>query len=344
MSVTQSIKSYLEDELVQRKINSVFCFAFFSIITLNLLSAAFRMLPQAPLFFFTCDPFEVFVAGIIAYLLFYKLLPLRSLRYNVFGIGVIGLIFSSLSALKIYRKNMYLEEEFLQYFTSYVGMAFLFVALFYIFKNINLLVNNSYVKTKVALEEAERLLLRQQFNPHFLYNAFNSLYSMSIQNHPNTSDSILKLSGMMRYLTDDAIVFGTLLKHELKFIKDYLEIEKIRFGEQANISFKIDGVVEGQRIEPLLLITLVENAFKHGFYTNNEFAFVNINLYLRGDQMDFDISNSVFEKQHFQKTNRKGKGLDNLRKRLKLSYGEHAEFKVVSSEKEYTANLKLTLK
>ena len=219
----------------------------------------------------------------------------------------------------------------------------MFFSLFYFFDNLNLFINNSYEKTKEALQEAEQQLLRQQFNPHFLYNAFNSLYSMSLQNHPKTSDSILKLSGMMRYLTDDVHVSGSFLKHEFKFIKDYLELERIRFGEKANINFEIEGEAEGLLIEPLLLINLVENAFKHGFYTNSNNAFVNVIANVKDKNLSFTVRNSVFKKQHFQETDRAGKGLKNLRKRLALSYPNNADFQTSEKENEYIVRLNLKL-
>lgn len=222
-------------------------------------------------------------------------------------------------------------------------MAFIFLFLFYFFDNINQFINNSHEKTKKALKEAEHQLLRQQFNPHFLYNAFNSLYSMSLQNNPKTSDSILKLSSMMRYLTDDISPSGNLLKQEFKFIKDYIEIEKIRFGEKAKIGFDIIGEVEHQIIEPLILINLVENAFKHGFYTNNSNAFVDIKATVDQSNLSFSVRNSCFKKQHFQESERLGKGIDLLKKRLDLVYPHNAVLTCKQTNEEYVSVLNINL-
>ncbi len=344
MSNQFSISSFIAISDNQKKVNRIYITVFFLIITLNVLIAAYSYLLKEPLFFFTCDAFELFLAGSVAYLVMYKILPHKSIGIKIVTFISILLFFLGLAFLKLYRRGIPFDAWSRSNFTDYVGLIFIFTSLFYILKNLNLLINNSYLKTKQALEEAELLLLRQQFNPHFLYNAFNSLYSMSIKKHPNTSDSILKLSGMMRYLTDDASVSGTLLKHEIKFIEDYLEIEKIRFGNDANISFKLNGALKGQLIEPLLMINLVENAFKHGFYTNNDSAFVNIDAQLSEDHLIFKIRNSVFKKQHFQESDRVGKGLHNLRKRLDLSYGQDASLNIEEKKNEFIATLNIKFK
>ena len=91
-------------------------------------------------------------------------------------------------------------------------------------------------------------------------------------NNPKTPESILKISSMMRYITDESEVMKTPLKSELKFIENYIEIEQLRFGHEANIQYAVKGKIEGVMVEPLLLITLVENAFKHGLlYQSSEF-------------------------------------------------------------------------
>jgi len=227
-----------------------------------------------------------------------------------------------MAIVKMKRKDFQYDYMVFEDFTSYIGIAFIFIALFYVFKNLNLFLNNSYFKTQKALLESEQQLLRQQFNPHFLYNAFNSLYSMSLQNNPNTPDSILKLSGMMRYLTDNSNSSLSFIKHEIKFITDYIEIEKIRFGQNANIIFEHKNLKKDTLLEPLLLIPLVENAFKHGFYTNNKNNFVKIKASIENEVLIFSVSNRTAPKQHFQSQDRKGKGLENLRKRLNISYNQ----------------------
>jgi len=342
MKYWEGLKTYLLEEEHQRKVNRFLCFSLFSIIGIQLLEKAYYALPKEPLWFFTSDSFEFFVATVIAYVFYYKIRNNDSLFLRICAILFSLLLFIGIGFLKCHRRGVLYEHVYSEV-TSYVTMTFLFLSLFYLFDNLNLFINNSFEKTKKALGEAERQLLREQFSPHFLYNAFNSLYSMSLQNHPKTSDSILKLTGMMRYLTDEVSTSGSLLRQEFKFINDYLEIERIRFGKEANISFDIEGEVGDQIIEPLILINLVENAFKHGFYTNNDKAYVHIKAIIKEAQLSFTVKNSRFEKQHFQKTNRIGKGLTILRKRLALAYSKNAKLNISESEKEYIAVLAINL-
>ena len=111
--------------------------------------------------------------------LYYFIVPKQVLRKKVLGFIISILVIGVMAYLKDFRR-MADGETIWPEFSSYVGMTFMFVSLFYLFDQLNLFVNNSYVKTKLALRQAENKLLRQQLNPHFLFNAFNSLYSMSL--------------------------------------------------------------------------------------------------------------------------------------------------------------------
>lgn len=96
-------------------------------------------------------------------------------------------------------------------------------------------------------------------------------------------------------------------------------------------------------IEPFLLITLVENAFKHGFYTNIKDAFVNINVMVKDHKLSCSVENSIFIKQHFQKSDREGKGLENLRTRLRLLYPNSSRLTITQAANTYTAHLSIKL-
>lgn len=203
---------------------------------------------------------------------------------------------------------------------------------------------NRYKKLEKELKQAKEQLLRNQLHPHFLFNAFNSLYSLSLKNHPETSDYILKLSSMMRYLTDESHLRKVPLNTEIGFIKKYIDIEKMRFGKDASIQLITnENVLEEVLIAPFLLIILVENAFKHGFYTNSKDAFVKIKVNIENDELLFFVENSIFKKQHFQESNREGKGLENLKQRLFLLYPKRSTIKIINTGETYTAQLKISL-
>jgi hypothetical protein len=314
---------------------------FISFIIYPVLKRVVFLFPNDWLFFFTSDAVENLLCAIIVYTLFFKVFKLN----NIWGKLALLLLFMiplmALAILKCYRiLHVFELERSFQYFTNFLGQSLLFYLLVFFFNRIELF--NHYMRLETELKQAKDQLLKNQLHPHFLFNAFNSLYSMALSHNPKTPDTILKLSGMMRYLTDDSTSRKVKLTQDLKFIEEYISIEKIRFGEGANIQLKIEGSPEGKSITPLLLTTLVENAFKHGFYTNDTNAFVTIHLVIKNKKLVFKVENSIQDKQHFNKTEREGKGLDNLKKRLQLAYPKKHNLLLESKNNRYVAQLELT--
>ncbi|MDY8135990.1 sensor histidine kinase [Aquimarina sp. 2201CG5-10] len=331
----------ISDKTIQI-IKTTFNVIFISIITIQFIEKAFNTLPNKWLFFITSDAVEYFIFAIISYVLYYyvskRKLFWHKTSYVVFFIIIIAL----LASLKSYRiHDKVLSERTFDFFTEFLGKTFLFCVLIYFVNRLEFLYR--YKKIEIELNQVKKQLLRNQLHPHFLFNAFNSLYSMSLKNNPKTPDTILKLSNMMRYLTDDSICKQVKLIHELKFIEEYITIEKIRFGEQANIHLYIDGNPEGKNIEPLLLMVLVENAFKHGFYTNDINSFVEIKVKIIDHNLFFTVKNSVQKKQHFNKSNREGIGLKNFKKRLQLSYPKTSKYSLQLKNNIYLAHLEINL-
>lgn len=326
-----------------KTIKLLFHIAFISVIVFQLIEKAIYRLPDQWLFFLTSDAVENFLCACIAYLLYYFVLPLTNLWKKA---GLL-IFFSSIllleASLKDYRIHTTLTfQQIFEYFTKFLGQSLLFYLLIYFINRLDFL--NKYHKLEKELQLAQEQLLRNQLHPHFLFNAFNSLYSLSLKNHPETSDYILKLSSMMRYLTDETNLKKVPLTKEIDFIKKYIAIERIRFGEDARITCNIDDNDNDRYlIEPFLLITLVENAFKHGFYTNSKDAFVKIDMKIKDEAFQFTVENSLFDKQHFQESLREGKGLKNLKQRLQLLYPKHSSIDIITTEETYTTQLKITL-
>lgn len=315
---------------------------FISIVFFQVMKKAIITLPDKWLFFLTSDAMEYSVFTIIAYLLYYYILKFKGFWFKTSFIMLFIVVIALLALLKSYRiHNLIILDRSFDFFTEFIGKTFLFYFLINFVNRLDFF--NRYKNLEHQLNLAKGQLLRNQLHPHFLFNAFNSLYSMSLKNSVETPDTILKLSGMMRYLTDDSANKKVKLIHELKFIEEYIAIEKIRFGTQANIKFLIQGNSEGKNIEPLLLIILVENAFKHGFYINDKNAFVTINISITDQRILFLVENSILDKQHFNTTNREGKGLDNLKKRLQLSYPKKHKLVLQYRNDIYRAQLEINL-
>jgi two-component system, LytTR family, sensor kinase len=202
----------------------------------------------------------------------------------------------------------------------------------------------NYFKTqqeKKALEQAklttELAFLRSQINPHFLFNTINDIYSLTYQKSDLAPDALLKLSGLLRYMLRESEQQQVLLTKEADYIKDVVELQKIGLKGNAFIYFSTEGTIEGKQIAPLMLISFVENAFKHGVCTDPENP-VTIALRAAGDNLHFTVFNI---KNKDQKDRTGGIGLTNVRRRLELLYpGKHT---LDISEEEHTFLVELSL-
>ena len=295
------------------------------------------------LYFLTRDATEYLILTIIGYIAYFYVLNLKKLWQKVVSITFLMSILLGLSILLSYRAfDKFIGQVVYNGFAQYLGKALLFYVFIHFINRLEFF--NKYKKLEIVLSQSKERLLRNQLHPHFLFNVFNSLYSMSLKQDSKTPDTILKLSNMMRYLTDDSVNKQVKLTQELKFIEDYITIEKIRFGEKANIHLNVEGTPKGKNIEPLLLMVLVENAFKHGFYTNDDNSFVNIDVKIVDFVLHFSVENSVQKEHHIDQTDRKGVGLKNLKKRLKLSYPKKSKLTLRPKNDVYLAQLEIDLK
>ncbi|QIP15747.1 histidine kinase [Spirosoma aureum] len=173
---------------------------------------------------------------------------------------------------------------------------------------------------KIAVEklQAEVNFLRSQVNPHFLFNILNNLYALTLKKSDLAPDMVLKLSEMMEYMLYDSDDARVPLEKEIGYLKNYIELEKIRCGDHSDIALQINGNPNGQEIAPLLLLPLVENAFKHGVGKQAEKSWLHGTLTLKATAMEMTVENNKPTAQ--PKQQKGGIGLTNLRKRLELLY------------------------
>ena len=192
--------------------------------------------------------------------------------------------------------------------------------------------------------ENELKYLRSQIQPHFFFNTLNNLYSLTIDKSDKAPDLILKLSDLMKYfLYETGKEFQT-LNNEVSHIKDYIEIERLRYDETLKVNFNISAKTKKILVKPLILIPLVENAFKHGARNSNKNGYIDITLKASQKLLDFRIENS-FEKQTKKiKGQIGGIGLSNLEKRLELNYGpDFYNLDIIKEKNKYIAHLKIKL-
>ncbi|MDC1107301.1 histidine kinase [Prolixibacteraceae bacterium] len=296
-------------------------------------------------FFFYRDIFEYGIISCFVYILYF-LNKIKSPRLKWLSIVIGVLTMLVLLTIQSFFKNKELKilepSIVIQDLLMYIGFGTVLFFIFILVDNLHNLYYHRYHRIEIALKEASNQLLRQQFHPHFMFNALNSIYSMSLNSNPNTADAILKLSGMMRFLTDDIHVRRIPISREVKFLKDYIFIEKIRFGEDADITLYEDGDLKNNFIEPLLLVTLVENAFKHGFNSNSLDAFVHMSISEENNIFNFSIRNSKFARNRSHEK-RKGKGLINLQSRLELSYPYRHTLSIHDQHNQFNATLTIEL-
>ncbi|MCA0931861.1 histidine kinase [Lutimonas saemankumensis] len=191
---------------------------------------------------------------------------------------------------------------------------------------------------KAEKSKTELSLLKTQINPHFFFNTLNNLYALTVKNSDKAPEVILKLSDMMRYTIYEGEKETVKLQDEIDYLKNYIELHKIRYKKTVKIIFSHD-IDTSIHIAPLLYIILLENAFKHGVETLAENAFIQIDLFEKDNYIYFQIENN-FDPNEKAETN--GIGLENLKKRLSLIYGKEHELITETKNNCHKTTLKIS--
>lgn len=194
------------------------------------------------------------------------------------------------------------------------------------------------LRFKKEKSETEIKILKAQLNPHFLFNTLNNIYSLSVDNSPKTSASIGKLSEILDhvlYRCNDKFVS---LSSEVELLENYIELEKLRYDDRLQVSFtsEIENDIE---IPPLILLSLVENAFKHGAGEDSGSPKIDIHISKNQKRFVFNISNTV--SKEYQSNNEENIGLTNIKKQLDLIYQEGYSLDIDCSKSIFTVVLKI---
>jgi sensor histidine kinase YesM len=170
---------------------------------------------------------------------------------------------------------------------------------------------------------AELNYLKAQINPHFLFNTLHNLNYLVYAKSDKATEVIIKLSNIMRYMIYDANKEKVSLRKEIAYMNDYIDLEGIRLNQAFRINFRTHGAYEQVEIAPLIMLTFLENAFKHGVSDHVEDCWITVDLTVDERLIRYQVSNKKLAPVN--RTLRSGFGLDNVKKRLQLSYpGEHA--------------------
>jgi two-component system, LytTR family, sensor histidine kinase AlgZ len=186
----------------------------------------------------------------------------------------------------------------------------------------------------------ELQLLKAQVHPHFLFNTLNNIYSFSMENSPKTPHLVLKLSSLLSYILYDCKSDEVLLEKEIEIMKNYIDLEKERYGNKLEISLNIEGDIKDKYIVPLLLLPFLENAFKHGTSEQLDKPWLSMDLSVKQNTMRCKIVNS---KNEMSVINGNGIGIKNVQKRLAYLYPAKHELKLSDEESFFVVSLLLEL-
>jgi LytS/YehU family sensor histidine kinase len=191
---------------------------------------------------------------------------------------------------------------------------------------------------------AELGFLKEQINPHFLFNTLNNIYYLAYKKSENTTEVIAKLSQMMRYMIYESNHPQVPMSKEIEYMQNYISLERLRLNNQIPIQFEVSGNADDAKIAPLILITFLENAFKHGVDANDAQSWVKVSIRISGKQCFYTVENSKKLNGHAVVHGEKsGIGLRNVMRRLELSYPGNFDIKVADEATRYKVELQLKL-
>lgn len=191
--------------------------------------------------------------------------------------------------------------------------------------------------------ESELKFLKSQVNPHVLFNNLNNIYSYALEKSEKVPEMLLKLSESMRYMLKDGTKSMVPLKKEIKYLENFIELQKLRLEGRGNVEFSVQGDPGNHKIAPLLLVSFVENSFKHSMKTEED-IFIDILIVIEEEELTFvarnnysDIKNRDIERETG------GIGLQNVKKRLKLIYEDQYRLSIDRTGEEFCVHLTLNL-
>lgn len=188
-------------------------------------------------------------------------------------------------------------------------------------------------------QASELALMRSQVNPHFLFNTLNNIYSLVYRKSPEAPEAVMKLSSIMRYMLYDSAEQKVPLEKEIEYLKNFIELQNLRVKHADFVSLQIEGNTEGRTIAPMLLISFVENAYKHS--NKNHHPGILIHLSVLKEKVKFEVINYIKTGTPANDEPSSGIGLDTIRRRLELIYpGKH---KLVISQDSVTFRINLEI-
>jgi two-component system LytT family sensor kinase len=302
-------------------------------------------------------PGTMLVAYVNMYVLYPRLFAKR--QYAAYTLAAMVLLFISSVISRIiiekwvepvfFPATTYPEPVFVWYMLFKSMLWFLSPVLFFtlIIKILQQWFRQEQQQQKTAQEKlnAELNFLKAQVHPHFLFNTLNNLYALTLQASPTAPAVVLKLSELMSYMLYDSRSDLTSLQQEIRHIKNYIELEQLRYGNRLDVSLNVSGETGQVSIAPLLLIPFVENAFKHGISEETGNVWVTIDIKVKHDWLSVKVENSYNEPlpPTSGDGDKNGIGLQNVTRRLNLMYEYNHELVINKEPGRYSVDLKIKL-
>ena len=197
-------------------------------------------------------------------------------------------------------------------------------------------INNQLRKVEKEKMQSELSFLKAQINPHFLFNTLNSIYALAIKKSDKTADAVVQLSELMRYIITNANDDVIALDKEINYINNFVELQKTRLGNTVNINYKVEGNQYGKCITPLILISFIENAFKHGVNPNQN-SEIKIHINIEQENLILFVSNNKVKSSPSES----GIGLQNTIERLTHLYPDTHDLTIDDNPETYNVSLKI---
>ena len=310
------------DTFVRRVINSIFLVSYLTLLNYILFEKILR------LFRWPCKKNQRAFIFLFVAILFYT--------FGLFGWRKLWI---QLGIYVDYTPNLSFLRGVAVHSQFSIACIIFFAIVRNIYNNIRLREKNNQLR--IEKKEAELNYLKAQTNPHFLFNTLNNIYSLARDKNDLAPESILRLSKILRFMLYETGGESIAIDDELKIITDYIALEKLRYDDSLFVTLNTDIENSKQPLPPLLLIPLVENAFKHGVSETRNKPFVDISLTVKQHQLLFIVKNSIEETATVQEV-KENIGLSNLRKQLALLYKDY-DLTIGQESAVFTSTLKINL-
>ena len=288
----------------------------------------------------TYTAFEIVLYIAEAYINLFFLIPVILLKKGKLAYFTSLLILLSIACLSYFLLDLnkeLLSQNFLRSIYTFFLNHVLFICISYFAWYYEKYFSEKQKRLKLENEklQSEMMMLKSQISPHFLFNTLNNIYSLTLAKSDDAPKMLASVSDILRYFIYEGNKNEVFLESEIEVITKYIQIQKYRqIPGMNNIQFKINGDTSMLKVPPLIFMTLIENAFKHGDIVEKKDGFVNISFSVSGNKIEFVIENSYQPKEISN-----GIGLKNVRSQLDVIYGNNYQFNIAEENSNYKVSL-----